>query len=151
MREPFGGDAVNQTAEVDLLWGGYYLSRKEGADHFSLFRILDFNRNAYHAALFREKLADVPSLDDVLSLTPFIGHAPIDARGLVRRAPLQLIGGAPLTDEDLAGYMVYLERHGVAAEERDELLKRAIEFSHDSPLGLRLTIVGDKLMIEEQE
>ena len=55
LRKIFGGDADRDGTDVDIAWGGYYVSL-EGADGgFRVFRLLDFSQSAYHAALFREK------------------------------------------------------------------------------------------------
>jgi hypothetical protein len=74
----------------------------------------------------------------------------MDARGLVERPPPQYIGGTPLTTEDLAGYRIYLEHHGISAKECDTLVGHAMELSHQPPFRLRLRIDEEKVMIEER-
>lgn len=138
-----------QSIDIDIQWGGYYVSQREETGQFGVFRLLDFNQYAYQAALFREEFASVPSLEEILSLSPFIGHVPMAARGLVRPS-IQLVGSVPLTPADLEGYRIYLEHHGVSLQEQDELETRIIGFSHEAPLPLRLEIVGDELRISER-
>ena len=135
--------------DIEIQWGGFYVSREEGADHFGAFRLLDFNRDAYHAALFTEKFDTPPSLDTLQSLSPFIGHVPMDARALLRERELQLVGGIPLTEADLEGYMIYLENHDVGEEDRAALTARLLEFSLKPPLPLRLELINDVLEISE--
>jgi len=113
-----------------------------------LFRLLDFNRDAYHAALFNENFLEIPSLDKIIALVPFIGHVPIDARGLLN-ANIQLVGGTPLTSEDLEGYMLYLEYHDVSADKRRELTEQLVSFSYEPPLNLHLEIKEDELHISK--
>ena len=47
--------------DFDVVWGGYYARRSVESGQFSVFRLLDFNRDAYHAAMFTEKFASLPS------------------------------------------------------------------------------------------
>ena len=136
---------------VEIAWGGYYATIPADGGEISVFRILDFNRDAYHAALFSEKFREVPDLEEIAARQPFIGHAPIDAKGLLHRDELRLIGGKPLSRDDLAGYMYYLEAHEVPEAEIDELIERLIEFSQQPPLRLRLEIVEEELVITEPD
>lgn len=139
----------NKTSDIDVMWGGYYASQEEGNDDVTIFRLLDFNSTAYHAALFTEKFKHSPSIDEVNRLSPFISHAPIDVRGFLRRS-ITLIGSTPLIADDLKGYMVYLEHHEVSIEERDRLLESIIKFSRQPPLELRLELHGEELSITER-
>lgn len=41
--------------EFDVVWGGVYASKGQDSEKYSIFRLLDFNREAYHAALYTEK------------------------------------------------------------------------------------------------
>ena len=75
---------MSEPTDIDIQWGGYYASREQPNGPVGIFRLLDFNRDAYHAALYKEEFSDVPSLVKIVSLSPFVGHAPIDARGLLR-------------------------------------------------------------------
>ena len=135
--------------EINIAWGGYYISMTDNTGAFSVFRLLDFNRQAYHAALFTEKFTILPTLNELLVLSPFIGHAPIDAKALVGEKELQLIGSKPLTYDDLEGYMYYLNECGVLQEEIYELAEEIINFSNQPPLGAQLRIVDEKLVISE--
>jgi hypothetical protein len=142
---------MRKSLEIDLAWGGFYASIPAEGGDMTVFRLLDFNRDAYHAAMFAEKFSVLPTLEQLTSLTPFIGHAPIDARGLIRDDDLRLIGSKPLTRADLEGYMYYLEAHEVPQAEMDELAERLISFSSEHPLRLQLEIVDDELLISERE
>ncbi|MGL5075520.1 MAG: hypothetical protein ACRDBG_06710, partial [Waterburya sp.] len=131
-------------------WGGYYVSKPADEDKFSVFRLLDFNRDAYHAALFAETFPSPPKLKHITAMSPFIGHAPFDARGLVvGNNEIRLIGGKPLSRDDLDGYMYYLEAHEVSQDEMNELSERLISLSYQPPLQVNLKIVDDKLVISE--
>ena len=138
--------------DIDIAWGGYYASIPLDGGEIRIFRLLDFNQYAYHAALFTEKFATVPTVEELLSLSPFIGHAPIDARALVLQDDeLRLIGDRALSGDDLEGYMTYLEAHEVAEDKQNELAERLIAYSTEPPLSLRLEIVDDELVILDRE
>ena len=107
LRSLFGKKPETDGVDVDIMWGGYYVSRETDGGQFGVFRLLDFNQTAYHAALFREKFGSVPALTDVTALSPGVMHGPIDALGLCS-PPIQLIGILSLTADCLAGYMSYL-------------------------------------------
>lgn len=136
---------MGEAGEYTIQWGGYYASQEESGD-YRLFRLLDFNIQAYHASLFSQTFAHLPTLDDALTLSPFIWHAPIDARGFVNRNPV-LLGGPPLNRDALEGYAAYLEHHGVSGEELTELLDRVIGFSQAEPMTLILEIVDGELVM----
>ena len=136
--------------DFDAVWGGYYAGRSADSGEYSIFRLLDFNQHAYHAALFSEKFQTLPSDSVVLALKPFIGHAPIDARALVHEGDLTLVGRAPLTQGDLEGYLYYLEAHDVPESERVSLAASLIGFSHEPPLRLRLELTTDALDVSER-
>lgn len=136
--------------DIDIQWGGYYASRESGELEFRVFRILDFNRQAYHVALFREKFASMPTLEQVMRLSPYIGHAPIDSRGLLRREEINLLGGAPLTEQDLEGYRLYLEHYEVGEKEISELFRNLVKFCGEPPMKLTLSLRGGELAIEER-
>lgn len=135
---------------IDIQWGGYYASREEGDTEFGVFRLLDFNRDAYQAAIFKEKFAELPNLEDIMKLSPYIGHAPIDSKALLRPKEIYLLGGQQLAEEDLEGYRFYLEHHEVGEKEIEELLGNVIVFSHEPVLKLTLTLSGDELQITER-
>jgi hypothetical protein len=136
--------------EFDLQWGGYYASREEGEDQYGVFRLLDFNRDAYHVALFKEKFAAVPTLQDVVQLSPVIGHAPFDSKALLRAREIRLLGGTALTEDDLEGYRLYLEHHGVGKDDIDKLFRTVIGFGHQPPMKIMLTLIDGELGITEQ-
>lgn len=134
--------------DIKIQWGAYYLTQED--NQYRVFRLLDFNRYAYHAAIFKETFATRPTKDEILQLAPFIGHAPIDAKTLLQEESIQLLASAPLKKEDLEGYRYYLEEQGMATREIDELIQRVMEFSAQPPLQLRLEIVDDELEISQR-
>ena len=118
---------------LDLMWGGYYASLSSENNKVSVFRMLDFNQDVYHAALFAEKFTNTPNLEQLKNLFPFIGHAPIDARSLLHNDDLQMIGHQELSHSDLEGYIYYLEAHNVPQEEVDDLVEKfwaSVETNH---------------------
>lgn len=134
--------------DIDIQWGAYYLTKED--NQYRVFRLLDFNRYAYHAAIFKETFTTRPTKDEILQLTPFIGHAPIDAKNLLQEDSIWLLASAPLKKEDLAGYRYYLEEQGMTTSELDELIQRIMEFSTQPPLQLQLEIVDDELEISQR-
>ena len=137
---------------LDLVWGGYYASISSDDKQVSVFRMLDFSRDAYHAALFAKKFTHAPNLEQLKDLSPFISHTPIDARSLLLNDDLQMIGRQELSRSDLEGYIYYLEAHEVSQEEIDDLIAKILGFSRDEPpLRLRLQIIEDQLVISERE
>jgi len=134
---------------MDVAFGGLYASTTADTGKVSLFRLLDFNLDVVHLALYQEKFDAVPNAADVRALSPMIWHAPIDARTLLRDDELLLIGEAPLSAGDLDGYMVYLEEMGVPEDERAEIVQRLIALSQSRPLRVRLRAVDDTLVVEE--
>ena len=93
MRSCAFGDEMKSALNMEVLFGGYYASKEENSEQYSIFRLLDFGPDAYHAALFSRKFDRVPTIDALVGLSPFIGHAPIDSHALLRERDLQLIGG----------------------------------------------------------
>ncbi len=149
LRKIFGADADRDGTDVDIAWGGYYVSLEGAGGGFRVFRLLDFSQSAYHAALFREKFESRPTLAEVTALAPYVMHVPIDSRGLVS-PPIQLLGATPLSAEALGGYMFYLEQHGVPADEREKLIAKLVAFSQEAPLRLKLRVIGDQLQIAQR-
>lgn len=147
---------MSNPLDLDVLWGGYYASipKDESSPDesgISIFRLLDFTQDAYHAALYGETFTKMPVLGDLVSLTPWLGHAPIALDSLLSGNDIQLIGGKPLTLDDLDGYLYYLEDFGVSEEERNELIQGLLTFSqHESPTKLRLEFVDNELRITER-
>ncbi|MBJ7555536.1 hypothetical protein [Marinomonas spartinae] len=136
--------------DIDLAWGGYYACASKESDEISIIRLLDFNREAYHACLFDESFDKTPGPEVVDELSAFVGYAPIDARGLLNYGSVVLIGSRLLTRDDLEGYLYYLEEFGVPEDEREELVESLIAFSKDKPLALRLSLSDGELQIEER-
>jgi hypothetical protein len=141
---------MTELLDFDLAWGGYYACVSRNSAEVSIIRLLDFNRDAYHASLFSERFDDIPEPGVVESLKPSIGHVPVDARGLLNLETMVLISRKPLTESDLYGYMFYLEEFEVPEAERDELAKSLMAFSSETPMALRLSISDDELQIEER-
>lgn len=139
---------MRKSLDIDIAWGGYYGSITDSGE-ISVFRLLDFNRVAYHTALFTEEFTSFPTVEELVMLSPFIGHAPIDARALLNEAEIRLIGSKPLTLDDLEGYMYYLNDHGDPQEEIDEFAGKIIGLSHEQPLRIHLEIVNDELVISK--
>ena len=117
----------------------------------SIIRLLDFNRDAHHAILFDESFEEIPRAAAVETLSPFIKHVPLDARGLLNIEAMVLIGRKPLTRSCLEGYMYYLEEFEVPEDEREGLMNSLIAFSKDDPLKLRLYLSNGELQIEERD
>jgi hypothetical protein len=134
---------------IDIAFGGLYASTKAGTGEVSLFRLLDFNVDAVHLAVYAQKFDALPSAADVKALSPFVWHAPIDARTLLRDDDLHLIREDPLSREDLDGYVVYLEDMGVSEPERNELVQRVMALSRKGRIQVRLSAVDDTLVVEE--
>lgn len=141
---------MSDLLDIDLAWGGYYACVARDSAEVSIIRLLDFNRDAYHASLFSERFDEIPEPDVVESLKPFIGHVPVDARGLLNLETMVLISRKLLTQSDLYGYMFYLEQFEVPEAERDELAKSLMALSNEAPMALRLSISNDELQIEER-
>lgn len=136
--------------DVDISWGGYYAKRSEDSNAFSVFRLLDFNREAYHVSIFAEEFSELPSLTEVTPLFPFIGHAPLAVRGWLN-APMYLIGSVALEDADLEGYRMYLDEMEASDVHLQELTARIIGLSQRPPMKLRFGIRNDELVIEARD
>ena len=131
--------------DIDVSWGGYYAATSEGSGEISIFRILDFNRQSYQIAIFQEKFTSIPSFEEVASLSPFIGHAPISTSSLLNYNKVVLLGHKALTESDLAGYKYYLEEMGAADDDIQELFNTVLTLSLEPTLKLRLYTEGGKL------
>lgn len=83
---------MSNFTDIDIAFGGYYASIPEDGSAVSVFRLLDIDRFAYHAALYQERFANLPTVEQLAAIRPFIGHAPIDTRLLVGEAEVRLIG-----------------------------------------------------------
>ncbi|BFM47863.1 hypothetical protein [Marinomonas sp. THO17] len=142
---------VNEYLDFDVAWGGYYAGVSKDSDEISVFRLLDFNRDVYHIAIYQEKFSSIPSEEEIRSLSPFIGHAPIDVKGLLNYKVVALIDSKQLTKEDLVGYMYYLEEFQVSAKDREKLSQSLISFGKEQPLKLKLSIAEGELQINERK
>lgn len=140
---------MRESRVIDITFGGWYASANVETGQVSVFRLLDFNLDAVHVAMYEEKFDAVPSAADVRALSPFVWHAPIDSRTMLRDDELQLIGEAPLTVEDLEGYVVYLEDMGMSEEQRAEHVQHLIALSHKHGLRVRLRAGDQGLVVEE--
>ena len=100
---------MSEYLDIDLAWGGFYACTSADESKVSIIRLLDFNRDAYHAALFDESFEEIPRAVAVETLSPFVGHVPVDARGLLNNEAMVLICRKPLTRNCLEGYMYYLD------------------------------------------
>lgn len=136
---------------MDITWGGYYASKINGESEFSVFRLLDFTREASHVALFASKFASQPSIEEVIALVPDVLHAPLETKSLLLHDQLILVGGKPLTLEDLVGYRHYLSAHQIPDEMIEEHFAKLVHFSGDPPLLARLENVEGELVITERE
>ena len=114
-----------------------------------MFHLLDFNRNAYHGALFKETFDGMLTLEDMTARSPFIGHTPIAVRGMLLLKNLRLLGSRHLSREDLEGYACYLEAVETTVKDIEELLESMMRFSTEPPLPLRLERINDELVISE--
>ena len=139
-----------QDIKFELQWGGYYISKNEDGK-FGVFRILDFNIDAYHVALFSEEFDKEPDMEVILKLEPFIGHAPIDSKALLNKNDLRLIGSRKLTKDDLVGYRYYLTGGEDEDEEIGKFINNVIDFSSKPSMKLLLSVSEGKLEIKEQE
>ncbi len=137
--------------DIEISWGGYYASICDDRGEITLFRLLDFNRDDYHIAIYQEKFQSIPSLNKVEGLTPFIRHVPLDSRSLLNNKKTLLIGNRHLSKSDLAGYLMYLESFEVPSEDLELLTQSILEYSQEPPLQLRLTLVEEELQISKIE
>lgn len=142
---------MKNSMDIDIAWGGYYASRAEDSGEISIFRLLDFDTYAYQAALFEETFTNVPQLETLAKLSPFVAHAPIDSRRLLSRGEVTLIGSEPLNREDLEGYISYLEVHEVSKKDIDKLITEVIAFSREPMVSFRLEIINNELVVSEKK
>ena len=135
--------------DIDIQWGGYYAYKEEGEDQYKVFRLLDFNRYIYYAESFQEKFSEVPSLEDVMGLSPYF-DAPIDSKAFLQAHEIHLLGGPALTEEDLEGYRFYLEVQEMKESDKEELFRNIIEFGNLPPYKVTLTLVDGELEVTER-
>lgn len=134
-----GGDVI------DIQWGGYYTSKENGK--FGIFRLLDFNKSAYHIQLFQEKFDHAPSFEEIKDLQPFIWHAPIASASLLNRDEPKLIGHKKLDEQSLMGYEEYLRQMGVDEAGIKTMIGRLMQFSSEAPLRVKLTESSDGVIV----
>jgi hypothetical protein len=134
-----GGDVI------DIQWGGYYTSKEEGK--FGIFRLLDFNKDAYHIQLFQENFDHSPTFDEIKGLRPFMWHAPIAVGGLLNCDELKLIGHNNLDEQALMGYEEYLRQMGADEAAIKEMVNRLIDYSDRVPMKIQLTKSGDSVTV----
>ena len=135
--------------DIDIQWGGYYALKEEGEDQYEVFRLLDFNRYIYYAEFFQEKFSEVPSLEDVMGLSPSY-DAPIDSKAFLRAHEIHLLGGPALTEEDLEGYRFYLEVQEMKESDIEALFRDIIGFGNLPPYKITLALVDGELEITER-
>lgn len=128
-----------QTVVLKVTWGGYYAQQSEEGT-WSVFRLLDFNSDAYHSTLFTERFPQMPTFAEAQSLTPFAGHVPI-ATGQLVNFPATLIGESPITLDALYGYDAYLEHAaGMGPDDRAAFLQKIVGFGTDAPLTVHMSL-----------
>jgi len=142
---------MSNTLELDLAWGGYYACTTHDSDEISVIRILDFNIDAYHAALYSQVFDKTPSADEIAKLAPFVGHVPMASKALLQNKTMTLIDRKPLAKEDLEGYMIYLEDCEVPLDGRNELTETLISYGSDDPMKLTLSLADDKLKVDPRK
>jgi hypothetical protein len=126
---------------MHIQFGGYYASKKN--NEFSIIRLLDFGRSAYHIQLFQEKFDHLPAFDEVKELWPFVWHIPISLSGLLDSEQYELIGHKKLDEQSLVGYEEYLKQMGVNEASIKERVDDLIDYSNEPPLKVRLTESAD--------
>jgi hypothetical protein len=136
--------------DIDIAWGGYYSNLNEDGK-ISIFRLLDFNSDAYHATLFQETFDTMPDLNTVKELKPFVGHVPLDTRGLLHRTDVKLLGHEILSMDDLIGYKIYRESNGWSTEEIEELANKVLSYSKGAPLPIHLEMKDGSLEVTINE
>ena len=136
---------MNIRIDIDILWGGYYTYREKKDGPFSVFRLLDFNKDALHYALYSEEFKERPSIKNIVKLKPMIGHIPQELGVLTNWLDLELTGNSPLTDEDLFGYSVYLNELGADKAFVEDRFANLKGFNKEEPLKFRLVQVGNNV------
>ena len=134
--------------DIDVVWGGYYACISREKATISVFRIIDFNKDAYHVTLFEEDFDQMPTSENIEALSPFIQHVPFSIDGLFNYDEITLVSRKPLTTKDLTGYQYYLKEMGMHEEAWDEFSEALLGFSSDPPLPLRVTPVDEEVRVE---
>jgi hypothetical protein len=122
---------------IETQWGGYYSSK--GKDNkYTVFRLLDLNKDAYHAQLFTEEFDHTPTFEEVKKLSPYILHVPIALGGILNNVELTLLGYEELSVPDFEGYSEYLRHMGVEDLQIKNLLEKLIGFSKQKPIKISI-------------
>jgi len=139
---PPGEQPPSGEVRFSAAWGGWYTQQSEDGS-WTVFRLLDINRDAYHSTLFRDRFSERPTFEQAIGLQPYALHVPIAAGRLVHY-PATLIGATPLQLEDLYGYDVYLEQAaGMPDPDRRVFLQKLVGFSTQPPLDFRMGFAPD--------
>jgi len=142
---------MSNTLELDIAWGGYYACTTHDSDEVSIIRLLDFNIDAYHAALYSQVFDKTPSATEIAKLTPLVGHVPMASKALLLNKTMTLIDRKPLVKQDLDGYMLYLEDCEVPEAERNEVTETLISYCADDPMKVTLSLADDKLKVDPRK
>ncbi len=132
---------VGQDELIDIQWGAYYTSKQDGK--FGVFRLLNFNKDAFHIQMFREKFDKSPSFNDVKALKPAAWHIPMSVAGLLHRDEFTIIGHEELDRHALMGYEEYMRQNGLEEAAIEKMIRRLMEYSSQPPMKVRLTKSGD--------
>jgi hypothetical protein len=130
---------------TSIYWGGYYSSEEDGK--LGVFRLLDFNKDAYHVQLFKEKFEDIPSDKELKKLSPAVLHAPFGVGGLLHRKSLRLIAHSTLDKHTLRGYAEFLKQQGHDEVYVKEMIDRLITFSKEGPTKVRLVVKNKQTIV----
>jgi len=137
----------SHSMEMPVLWGAYYTYRDPETGTFSVFRLLDLNKDAIHYALFSETFKTRPEGKTIARLKPFAGHIPQALGAVFNKSDLEISLSAPLNDDALGGYRHYLGEHGMPDDAIDDMFENLKQYSRQPPLRLRLTRDGDDLQV----
>lgn len=90
-------------AADDMKVGGIYCVRGDrGA--VRLVKVLALDPGVVHLRSYTNRFSSCPSQVDPKSLTWFIGHMPIDAKGFVASDKPKFVMQTQVTEDELAGY-----------------------------------------------
>ncbi len=112
---------------------------------YGVLRLLDFNVDAVHYQIFKEKFSEPPTFEQVKHLTPLILHVPVQSGTVIKnKSDWHLLGHVALSRQDLEGYAVFLkEALGDSDEEIEKRLGRVLNLSKDGAFKLQLVERGD--------
>ena len=93
--------------KTDIQRGGVYATKnKDGT--YAISKVLELDDSAVHLRFFNEKFPTIPQKIETAKLTYLIGHAPLAKKGFWNDSPT-LITVEPVSEDELAGYKIYLE------------------------------------------